>query len=227
MSTVTRRKPRLGRPPGATGDATRARILVASRACFAERGFAGTTNEAIAARAGVTAAALYGHFSSKAALYVATARRAEAELVPEFRRAAGSAPTARAALRAVMAESARMHAREPSLAAFLSALAVEMKREDAVASAMDEAPSGVLALFTEIVARGVRDGEITRARAPHVVEAFLACAMGLSLFAATFGGDFDRTMAAFLALVDGDLFKRARRNRSTRAHPPRRAIAHS
>lgn len=203
------RSPKRGRPPGATSDATRARIVAAARACFAARGFANTTNKDIADRAGITAAALYAYFDSKAALYVATARHAEDELVPEFRRAADAEATARGALRAVMAASARLHARDPSLAAFLSSLPIELQREDEIARAMDASPSRVLELFEEIVARGVRAKEITRARAPHVVSTFLACSMGMSLLAATFGGDdFDRTMGAFLALVDGDLFAR-------------------
>jgi signal transduction histidine kinase len=91
---------------------------------------------------------------------------------------------------------------------------------ESVARAMDAAPSGVLELFTEIIARGVRGGEIARARAPHVVEVFVACAMGMSLFAATFGAsDFDRTMDAFLAIVDGELFKPARAAAARRASP--------
>jgi len=200
---------RRGRPKGATSDATRARILAAARRSFAELGFAGTTNKDIADGAGITAAALYGYFDSKADLYAATARDAQAELLPAFRRAADAEATARGALRAVMAASARLHARDPSLAAFLSAMPIELKREAEIARAMDEAPSEILALFQSIVDRGVKRREISRARARHVVSMFLACSMGMSLLAATFGADdFDRTMDAFLALVDGELFSR-------------------
>jgi AcrR family transcriptional regulator len=40
-------------------------------ACFASRGFAGTTTREVASRAGITEAGLYRHFDSKEALYAA------------------------------------------------------------------------------------------------------------------------------------------------------------
>src|ERR1700728_267640 len=130
------RAPRIGRPRGATSDLTRARILRAARDCFARAGYAGTTNKDIADRAGITAAAIYQYFDSKTALYAATVRDAQAELVPEFERAIAEETSSRAAFRALLAASARLHTRDPSLAAFLSSLPVEMKREPSVAQAM-------------------------------------------------------------------------------------------
>src|SRR4051812_49605212 len=64
-------RPQMGRPPGATSEATTARILAAARVCFARTGYAATTNKQIADEAGVTAAAIYLYFESKTALYVA------------------------------------------------------------------------------------------------------------------------------------------------------------
>jgi AcrR family transcriptional regulator len=62
-------------PPGASrrlsGSQRRDRILDAAVACFASRGFAGTTTREVAARAGITEAGLYRHFASKEALYAA------------------------------------------------------------------------------------------------------------------------------------------------------------
>ncbi len=65
--------PRHGRParpalpaPSAVGEQTRLQILSASLALFSERGFSETTVKAIAARCGLTDAALYYHFRSKA-----------------------------------------------------------------------------------------------------------------------------------------------------------------
>ena len=220
-----RRPPRLGRPPGATSDATRARILLAARERFARAGFAGTTNKDIADQAGITSAAIYQYFDSKTALYVATARDAQAELVPEFEEALDGEPSTRAAFRGLLLASARLHARDPSLAAFLSSLPVEMQREPAIAEAMAAEPSPVLAVVGRMVERGVRAGDIARRDAPRVVAVFLACTMGFSLYAATMGGaDFPETMRAFLALLEGGLVKapksaRGRRTVSTR--PPR------
>ena len=50
---------------------TRRALLVAARALFAEKGFAGTGREEIAQRAGVTRGALYHHFASKTAVAAA------------------------------------------------------------------------------------------------------------------------------------------------------------
>jgi AcrR family transcriptional regulator len=66
-------------PPSATGSAPRRlsgpqrrdRILDAAVACFASRGFSGTTTREVARRAGITEAGLYRHFPSKEALYAA------------------------------------------------------------------------------------------------------------------------------------------------------------
>jgi AcrR family transcriptional regulator len=203
-----RRQPRLGRPPGATSDATRARILRSARDCFAHAGYAGTTNKDVADRAGITTAAIYQYFDSKRALYLATVRDAQAELVPEFEQAVAHETSTRAAFRSLLAASARLHGRDPSLAAFLSALPVEMRREPDIAEAMAETPSPVLEVVARMVERGVRAGEIARADEGRVVAVFLACTMGLSLYAATIESeDFGATMDAFLALLEGGLVR--------------------
>jgi len=58
-----------GRRPGAPN--TRAEILGAARAAFAEKGFAGTTIRAVAAAAGVDAALVHHYFGTKDDLFLA------------------------------------------------------------------------------------------------------------------------------------------------------------
>ena len=60
---------------------TRVALLNAARALFAEKGFAATSRDEIAARAGVTRGALYHHFESKTALALAVVAELEADLV--------------------------------------------------------------------------------------------------------------------------------------------------
>ena len=60
---------------------TRAALLAAASELFTERGFAGTGREDIAERAGVTRGALYHHFDSKTAAFVAVVDELEAELL--------------------------------------------------------------------------------------------------------------------------------------------------
>lgn len=73
---------------------TRAALLAAARELFTERGFAGTGREDIAERAGVTRGALYHHFESKTAAFVAVVDELEAELLNRVVAAArrGSTP---------------------------------------------------------------------------------------------------------------------------------------
>lgn len=56
---------------GGAADATKARLLAAAEALLAERGFAGMSIRALAARAGTSISAAHYHFGSKQALVVA------------------------------------------------------------------------------------------------------------------------------------------------------------
>jgi len=201
-----------GRPPGATRDVTRARILRGARDAFAQTGFAATTNADIASRAGITAAALYQYFDSKTALYMAANEDAQSELVARFREAVADTTTLRDALRALLLASSELHQRDPSLSAFLSAVPVEIRRHADIASAMAAQPSEVLAIVVDVVDRGVKARELAPAKADDVVAMFVACTMGLSLYGAAIDTKaLPGAVDALVALMDGALFKGRRR----------------
>jgi AcrR family transcriptional regulator len=202
-------KRQMGRPKGSTSEATRARVLAAARSCFGRTGYAATTNKDIADAAGVTPAAIYLYFDSKTALYLAAVRDAHEQLVLHYRRAIAEATSLRDGFRALLSTSGRLlHERDPSLAAFLSALPVEMQRHAEIAEAITAAPNEVVELIAEMVEAAVRSGEISRALAPHVGATFLACAMGFSLYLATVDGNHASQMVdVFGALLDGALFQ--------------------
>ena len=61
-------------------ESTRAALIEAARALFAERGYAGVGTEEIVRAAGVTRGALYHHFDGKRDLFEAVYERVEAEL---------------------------------------------------------------------------------------------------------------------------------------------------
>ena len=211
-----KRKAHLGRPPGATSKATTARIVASARVCFARTGYAGTTNQQIADHAGISTAAIYQYFDSKTELYLATVRDANEEIVPHYRRAAAEATSLRGALRAVLTASARLHALDPSLTAFLSALPVEMQRHEELSRAM-KGPSEIVEIFSDIVDGGVRSGEISAALAPRLLLLFVACTMGLSLFAASIDGTQLSAIAdSFSDLLDGTLFSSRRQPRKSK-----------
>ena len=205
-----RRKSHLGRPKGASSELTTARILAAARTCFSRSGYAATTNKQIAEEAGVTAASIYLYFESKTALYIATVRDAYDELLPHYH-AATEATSLPAAFAAVLAASRPLHDEDPSLAAFFSALPVEMRRHAEIATVIREEGQDVAALFARLVGRGVEHGEISLEEAPHVLSLFIACTMGLSLFVTSIdGSQFAGIIDAFTALIDGTLFQRPR-----------------
>jgi AcrR family transcriptional regulator len=175
--------------------------------CFARTGYAATTNKDIAVEAGVTAAAIYLYFESKTALYLATARDAYAELVPRYRAAVDGTTSMREGFRALLAESARIHAEDPTLAAFFSGLPIEMRRHAELTQATAEAGVEVVEIFSKVVNAGVRAGELQASAANDALALFIACTMGFSLYAATIDGQqITGILQVFGALIDGKLF---------------------
>src|SRR5262245_43182829 len=77
----------LGRPPASSGEETRRRILDGARHCFAQHGYAQTTNRDIAATSGLTSAAIYHYFDSKEDLYNEVHDRVQEVVYERFERA--------------------------------------------------------------------------------------------------------------------------------------------
>ncbi|MGW6422372.1 TetR/AcrR family transcriptional regulator [Nocardia sp. NPDC055053] len=93
------------------GDATRARLLDAAIAAFADKGFNGTTTRDIASAAGMSPAAVYVHHRSKEELLYLISRSGHEEVLNLVRAAVGSSGEPAAALRAVIHDFAAHHAR--------------------------------------------------------------------------------------------------------------------
>ena len=74
-------------------EATRAKLVAAGRALFAERGYSAVGTEEIVAAAGVTRGALYHHFADKRDLFRAVHEGLEEELVGRIAEALAAAPT--------------------------------------------------------------------------------------------------------------------------------------
>jgi AcrR family transcriptional regulator len=70
------------------GVATRGRLLAAARGLFGERGYEGTSIEAVLGSSGVARGALYHHFHSKAELFDAVAEQLFIEIAEETAAAA-------------------------------------------------------------------------------------------------------------------------------------------
>jgi hypothetical protein len=85
-----------------------------------------------------------------------------------------------------------------------------MQRHAELKRALEE-PSEIVAIFAEIVEAGVARGEIPAQLAPRLVLTFVACAMGMSLFAAAIdGSQLEAIAETFGDLLDGKLFAAAK-----------------
>lgn len=153
--------------PRRTPPDRRESILTAARTEFAARGYAGTRMEDVAARVGISKAALYLQFADKAALFRELvdwmlATRLPAALPPEMESAAPSAQLA------ALVRFGASQLAQPEIA-FLPRLVIgeggnfpEMAR-----TYHDRAVSRILTLVENIIARGVASGEF-RPVDPHL-----------------------------------------------------------
>jgi len=72
-------------PKGDKRDRTRATLLEAARAVVREKGYARTTLEAVARRAGMTTGAIYGNFKNRDELFVALGQTYWAPVTPRVK----------------------------------------------------------------------------------------------------------------------------------------------
>ncbi len=118
----------------------------------------------------------------------------------------------------MLTASIKVHHENPSLAAFFSALPVEMRSHRELAGVINDEGQGVVRLFAHLVGLGVDNGEISAAQAPHVLSLFIACTIGLSLFITAIDNtQFTGIIEAFTALIAGTLFSEPRRPKKSRA----------
>jgi AcrR family transcriptional regulator len=172
--------PRLGRPPATDSADTRQRILDIARIAFAARGYAASTNRSLGADAGITAGAIYHYFGSKLDLYISVHDAVQARVYAKFEDAIVDPPTFRAKIEAVLEEAHEMNKEDPSLAQFLGALRVDMRRNPELKRALQHSANAREAFFNRIVDHGVSTGEIDPAKRSQVSALVLTLLIGLT-----------------------------------------------
>ena len=100
---VERTKSPRNKPKGDKRDRTRSKLLEAARAVVREKGYAHTTLEAVAQRAGMTTGAIYGNFKNRDELFIALGLTYWAPVTPRIRPGATFAEAMHALAEATLA----------------------------------------------------------------------------------------------------------------------------
>ena len=208
----------LGRPVGANGEQTRARIIAAAVRCVAEVGYSQATIREIARAADMTSGSLYHYFPNKSELLKATVTEIDQIALPRLRAAAAQADGVTDRLEAVLDESHRLMREYPHLAAFDRAM-----RAESTAHTRGRRPRylGLKALrhiINNVIEDAMAQGALPADTKPGAaVDAIYALTRGLTERAANLPPDaYAATVVSAKELIRGTLFaRRARRPEST------------
>lgn len=183
-------KPRQRRPVGRPSDPTLAtHLLDAGWQMFLERGVEAVAVEAIAARAGVSKATFYKHFTDKAALF-------EAAVLREMERIeAAQHLTSDASSRPHLEETLRQFGLglmaflfSPSAVDFYNALSAELARHKTLARRFyDLGPGRTRANLAAILAEAVHRGELVVSDPEEAAEHLIGLWQGISQYQLSLG----------------------------------------
>ncbi len=207
---MTAARPQLGRPVGADGEQTRARILGAAMRCVAEVGYSRATIREIARTAEMTSGSLYHYFPNKSELLDATVREIEEIAFPRLRAAASDADDVVDRIEAVLDEWARLLTEHPHLAAFDRAVRSENAAHPA-GRPRHTGPKALRANIAEVIENAWAAGLLPAGTEPRAaVDAIYALTRGLTERAAGLTPQaYAATLASAKRLIRGTLFMRA------------------
>lgn len=189
-----------GRPIGSDGRQTQARIIRCARICFGQKGYAATTFTEVGRQAGLSHAALYKYFSSKAEMYAATFNETSAALIERFDLAIAEHGNFKSRITAILRECANIAEADPDVAAFLFTSLVEQARNPEIRQQNIHFNLDVPERIMAIIDHGKRSGEIGIAGSSEdIFLAFMASGMGIVQIQ-QFGG-IGSTSAAIELLV--------------------------
>ncbi len=202
-------KPRLGRPPATDSAETRRRILDIARLAFASRGYDSATNRNLGAEAGLTAGAIYHYFGSKLDLYIAVHDDVQDRVYTRFDQAVTRSETFRGQIEAVLDEAHEMNEEDPTLAQFLGAVRVDMRRNPELTKALQQQAVTRQQFFDRIVDTGVSTGEIDPSDKENVSAFLLTILIGLTDAASNDRIQHRRAVEGIKGLIEGKLIRPA------------------
>ncbi len=203
--------PQLGRPVGANGEQTRARIIAATMRCVAEVGYSQATIREIARIAEMTSGSLYHYFPNKSELIDATVRAVDEIALPRLRFAAAQADDAVDRLEAVLDELGRLMREYPYLAAFDRASRAERTAHPRGGRSTYPGLKALRDIISDIIEDAGKRGALPRStNKGAAVDALYALTRGLTERATSLTPDaYAATLVSAKDLVRGSLFVRA------------------
>lgn len=172
----------MGRIAGVTAEETRDRVLRGAASVFGRQGYDGASISQIGAEAGVSSGAIYAHFGSKAALFVATLHVHGTGEVARLLADGGSGSDVAQLIRERGVALAHRHPKEGSL---LVEAIVAARRHPEVAAVLVAAFAERESRFADLLRTGQGDGTIDASLRPPAVARFvLMLALGSVLVSA-------------------------------------------
>lgn len=189
-----------GRPRAADGGIpARDRLLSAARVEFSTKGLAAATG-AIVAAAGVTQPVLYHHFGSKRDLFLAVVEDTYASVLRRFDEwIPADAPFAESVDRLLDCSIAVMRA-DPSLAAMISTVQFEIRRDPALAEELRPTLSRFRGFFDDLAGRAPPSTAIDRRALSRALVTLIAGLNGQALLLPD-AQDFPDVVEALRALL--------------------------
>ena len=200
---------RLGRPPATNSAETRDRILTVAREIFAESGYGVTTNKDVAARAGITTGALYHYFDSKLDMYIAVYQEVQAEVDKAFGAALDTSDTFLGKLEAILDSAHQQNLLDPTLAAFIGSARIDAVRYSELREHLRSPGEGVN-LVHDLVAVGLKTGEIKKSQQSQVYSVVRAFLLGLTIGPSSNSKDHRDAVDGFKGLLEATLLQQPR-----------------
>lgn len=151
MGAVAEDRKRLGRPADADSADTRARIVMHAQELFGAEGFEATTNKRIADLAGVSSAALYHYFPSKADIYVAVCDSIVESFDRTFERVCASSPHLADRLRAVVQSNLEMGRSSRAVLGFVASLPMVVRKHPEVRDGIERLSQSFRSMVVSMV----------------------------------------------------------------------------
>ena len=169
---------RRGRPPGADGAATKARIINVAREQFARRGYAATAISALAADADLAPSAIYHYFGGKVELYEAVFEQTADAIWGDIGVAARSHGTLRENLVQIVDDSRRLGEVRPHFSDFLALVPMEARLHPEFRHLLERRSKYQDTTFGALAELGIRTGELPGLGVTEATEIIRCAVMG-------------------------------------------------